>query len=370
MHARQTLPAALVRLATFQDGVVTTAQARSAGMTRHVIARCLDDAHLSSVVRGVCALGVAAPSFDGLAWTGCLVGGEGSRIGGLPAARLLGLTDEEPDTLAVVVPDGRQAGRDDPRWEFLRAVPGVRSRSGRGSPPRLGVEDTVLDLCQGSTEADVVGWVAAAVQRGLTTPVRLRRRVDERGRLRHRQLVLGLIDDVAVGAESPVEIAYLNDVERAHDLPAATGRAVRWATYITDVKYDPYALLVELDGRVAHEGKGRFRDMKRDKLTSSSVGPRSATGTRTSSRRPAPSHVRWRTCWCGAAGAGSHPLCPHRSDTRVSCAPNTPNSVHNSAPGRDGGGLGPGWGGGGQADVLEAGSRDGSTVGAYLVREP
>jgi hypothetical protein len=265
MHARQPLPPALVRLATFQDGVVTTAQARSAGMTRHVIARCLDDGHLSSVVRGVYALGLAAPSFDGLAWTGCLVGGEGSRIGGLAAARLLRLTDEEPETLAVVLPDGRQAGRDDPRWEFVRAAPGVRSRSGRGSPPRLGVEDTVLDLCQGSSEADVVGWVAAAIQRRLTTPERLRRRVDERGRLRHRQLVLGLIDDVAVGAESPIEIAYLNDVERAHDLPSGDRqRRPVGSTYVTDVTYDPYALLVELDGRVAHEGKGRFRDMKRD----------------------------------------------------------------------------------------------------------
>jgi len=30
------------------------------------------------------------------------------------------------------------------------------------------------------------------------------------------------------------------------------------------VRYDPFRLVVELDGRVGHEGMGRFRDMRRD----------------------------------------------------------------------------------------------------------
>ncbi|MGI3782994.1 MAG: type IV toxin-antitoxin system AbiEi family antitoxin domain-containing protein [Janthinobacterium lividum] len=265
MHARQPLPPALLRLAQFQDGVVSTAQAESAGMTRHVIARCLGAGQLGTIVRGVYAVGVAPPSFDGLSWAGCLVGGEGSRIGGLAAARLLGLADEVPDVVTVLLPDGRRAGRDDPRWEFVRGRPGVRLGTGQGSPPRISVEDTVLDLCDRSDKAEVVGWVSAAVQRRLTTPNRLRRRVDDRSRLQHRQLVLSLIDDVELGAESPIEIAYLNDVERAHGLLCGDRqRRPVGSTYVTDVKYDPYALLVELDGKLGHLGKGRFRDMKRD----------------------------------------------------------------------------------------------------------
>jgi hypothetical protein len=242
VHARQPLPPALLRLARFQDGVVTTAQAESAGMTRHVIARCLGDGQLSPITRGVYGIGPTEPSFDGLAWAGCLVGGEGSRIGGLAAARLLGLADEKPGCVAVLLPDGRRAGRDDPRWEFVRGRPYVRSGTGRGSPPRLGVEDTVLDLCDEGDPSDVVGWVAAAVQRRLTTPHRLRRRVDDRARVRHRRLILSLIEDVAVGAESPIEIAYLNDVERAHGLPCGErNRRPVGSSYFTDVKYDPYA---------------------------------------------------------------------------------------------------------------------------------
>jgi hypothetical protein len=33
---------------------------------------------------------------------------------------------------------------------------------------------------------------------------------------------------------------------------------------MSDVGYDAYRLLVELDGRAGHEGMGRFRDMNRD----------------------------------------------------------------------------------------------------------
>lgn len=70
------------------------------------------------------------------------------------------------------------------------------------------------------------------------------------------------------GARSPravVELAYLRDVERAHGLPR--GRRNRYRgnlRYRTDVDYDAYALLVELDGRLGHEGGGRFRDYRRD----------------------------------------------------------------------------------------------------------
>lgn len=234
-------------------------------MTRHVIARSLGDGALSTVVRGVYGVGRAEPTFDGLAWAGCLMGGEGSRIGGLAAARLLGLGDDAPETLTVVLPAGRQVSRKDLRWCFVRERPGVRWRTGPGSPPRLDVEDTVLDLCDESEVADVVGWVAAAVQRRLTTPARLRRRLEDRGRHRLRRLVLDLLADVAVGAESPIEIAYLNDVERAHGLPHGHRQlSPRGSTHSTDVDYDPYALIVELDGRIGHVGKGRFRDMRRD----------------------------------------------------------------------------------------------------------
>lgn len=108
--------------------------------------------------------------------------------------------------------------------------------------------------------------MTAAVQRWLTTPDRLRRRTEERHRLRHRRLVLGLLADVAQGAVSPLEIRFLRDVERAHGLPDGRRNRRNGSPYLTDVDDDPYALLVELDGQLGHLGKGRFRDMRRDNV--------------------------------------------------------------------------------------------------------
>jgi len=60
-----------------------------------------------------------------------------------------------------------------------------------------------------------------------------------------------------------LELRYLHDVERRHQLPqarrqqrSARRRAVR------DLRYEEFALLIELDGRT--HIPGRFRDMERD----------------------------------------------------------------------------------------------------------
>ena len=125
----------------------------------------------------------------------------------------------------------------------------------------------MLDLCAQARPEDVVGWVTAAVQRRRTTPVRLRRALESRERTPHRLLLQALLAEVAAGAESPIEVLYLRDVERAHGLPDGrrqqpTGRRRGWR----DVLYLAYGVVVELDGRLGHEGLGRFRDMDRDNV--------------------------------------------------------------------------------------------------------
>jgi hypothetical protein len=68
-----------------------------------------------------------------------------------------------------------------------------------------------------------------------------------------------------VGVESELELRYLRDVERAHRLPEGNRQCYRGALrHRSDVGYDAFALLVELDGRLGHEGAGRFRDYRRD----------------------------------------------------------------------------------------------------------
>lgn len=246
--------------------MLSTEQLRIAGVTPRVLARCRSDGTLLDVTFGLQRLPVVPWTFTSAVWSGSLLGGAGARIGGLASALLVGLADDPPEVVDVLVPPGRRVARVDARWRFLHERAGVRRTGGRGSPPRIDVEDIVLDLCNEATELEVVGWVTAAVQRWLTTPDRLRRRVEERHRLRHRRLVLGLLADVARGAQSPLEMRFLRDVERAHGLPDGRRNRRNGSPYLTDVDYDPYALLVELDGQMGHLGIGRFRDMRRDNL--------------------------------------------------------------------------------------------------------
>jgi hypothetical protein len=109
--------------------------------------------------------------------------------------------------------------------------------------------------------------VTTAVQRRMTTPDRLRSRLQLRSRHTHRALLIGLLADVAEGAESPLELRYLRTVERPHGLPRGDRQNSRAGLrYLRDVVYDDFGLLIELDGRDGHTDVGRFRDMNRDNL--------------------------------------------------------------------------------------------------------
>ena len=123
----------------------------------------------------------------------------------------------------------------------------------------------MLDLAASHSAGDVVGLVTNAVQKGHTNPDRLRRLLDTRPRQRHRALILGMLDEVAAGVESYLEMLYLRTVERPHRLPKGhRQQSDPDLPYERDVTYDEFALIVELDGRIGHEGEARFRDMNRD----------------------------------------------------------------------------------------------------------
>jgi hypothetical protein len=77
-----------------------------------------------------------------------------------------------------------------------------------------------------------------------------------------------LLADAGAGVHSALEHRYLSRVERAHRLPAAGrneaepdgagGRVYR------DLRYRPWRLVVELDGRGSHPAELGFRDRRRD----------------------------------------------------------------------------------------------------------
>lgn len=266
MRPRQLPGEELRLLGEAQGGVLTAAQVGRAGLRRPAVERLLRDGQWQLLERALYYAGSTPPPWSAWAWAGVLLGGPSARLGGLAAAFLGGLVPDEPALVTVLVPFG-EVHRSRQCWRFRRERPGVRGRS-TGFPPRTTVADTVLDLCDGATVDQAVGWVTAAVQDRRTSVEQLREGLAHRSRARHRLLLTDLLTDVAVGAESPLEVRYLRDVERAHDLPTARRQQPTDALpFLRDVLYEEFGLVVELDGRLGHDGMGRFRDMSRDNRT-------------------------------------------------------------------------------------------------------
>ena len=228
------------------------------------IRRLLADGWWRALSRGIYHTSPAEPSWDGWAWSGLLIGGHGSRLGPRASGYLHGLLDNPPKPVDVLVPMGRSTRIDGP-WQFSRERPGARTHRTVGALAHLCVEDTVLDLVGALGEGDVVGLVTRATQRRRTSPSAILRTMAERSRQPHRELLQHLLADVSEGVESPLELRYLRNVERPHALPRGNRQRRRLGLpYVSDVGYDEFCLLVELDGRKGHDGEGRFRDLDRD----------------------------------------------------------------------------------------------------------
>ncbi len=264
MRHRHEVSDRLLHLAALQDHVVTREQALSYGLSRHSVDRLVASGAWRRLANGIFLTVPLEPSWNSMAWAGVLLGGESARLGPESSGFLHQLLPEESDPVDVLVPRTRRTELTGP-WRFIRERPGVRPARSVGDPPRLTVESTVLDLAQVREAGEVVALITTAVQRRLTTVKRIGQELDQRARQRHRELLRDLLADVGGGAESPIELRYLRDVERAHGLPNGQRQQSRSGLpYETDVDYKEFGLIVELDGRVDHEGVGRFRDMNRD----------------------------------------------------------------------------------------------------------
>lgn len=262
MHRRIDPSPELLALAAAQSGVVSGAQADDLGFSRRAIDRLVAQGHWSRLTRGIFCTSSGAPAWAGLAWAGILLGGDRSRLGFEAAGHLWGLVEDPPRPLTVLVPAARQvSSRGD--WVLRRELDSTRDRRSPGSPSRTTIEDTVIDLCRRADAAQVLDLVTRAVQGRHTNARRILSCVDRRERVRHRRLLRDILGDVAVGAQSALELRYLRDVERAHGLPAATrqARARRGGAY-RDARYDRYATIVELDGEI--HARERLRDSRRD----------------------------------------------------------------------------------------------------------
>ena len=258
------MPVRLQRLAELQSYVVTTDQVTGHGLSRHAVARLISSGHWTRLATGLYRTLPLPPDWEALAWGGILLGGDGARLGPKASGFLHTLLPDPPEPVDVLIPAHRQIRVDGP-WNFVRDSASGRSPRSLGSPPRMTVEETVVDLTARCHAGEVVTIVTRAVQARLTTPVRIENSLQRRARHPYRALLTAMLVDVAEGAESALELMYLRDVERAHQLPRGSRQGSRHGLpYQRDVGYEDFGLVVELDGKRGHKGEGRFRDMNRD----------------------------------------------------------------------------------------------------------
>ena len=123
----------------------------------------------------------------------------------------------------------------------------------------------MLDLWQGRSLDRAVALVSKARQLRLLTPSSLLRALDHRPGQSHRSLLREAMDEIGAGVESAAEYRYVHDVERAHGLPEGRRQDPAPGQRHRDSFYDLVDVVVEIDGRVGHDGwAAQKRDRRRD----------------------------------------------------------------------------------------------------------
>jgi hypothetical protein len=285
------LPSSLQNLARNQSGVVSRSQALRAGLSPGMIKFRVASDRWRQIYPGVYATFTGPPGRSARLWAAVLLAGPGAALSHQTAAELHGLTDKPAEDIHVTVPVQRRV-RATGGISLYRSARVTDAVLGRSYPPRTRVEETVLDLTQTApTLDDVCGWVTRAFARDLTDEARLHKAMSARPRLRWRADLHELIAAAAGGDHSVLEFRYHRDVELAHGLPEPArqvpfagpgGRGGR-----RDRVYEQYAVVVELDGQLAHPDEDRWRDRARDNAAA-------AAGKQ--SLRYGWAQVRWQAC--------------------------------------------------------------------------
>jgi hypothetical protein len=256
----------MAELVERQAGVASRRQLLSSGMSSSAIAHRVTSGRWVTLHPGVYATLPGRDDFLVRLWGALLHGGPSAVASHRSAGMLQGLVDQPPSVIDVAV---RERHRVHPR-------PGIRVHRRRfltgesravATVPQTRTEVTVLDLVGDCVRAvDVVGWLTRACQRRLTTPPRILETMALRSRQRWRLLVSDVLDDVADGVASPLELMYRR-LERRHGLPPGEANAlttVRGTNRYTDVLYREFRLRVELESVTWHPDDARWRDARRD----------------------------------------------------------------------------------------------------------
>ncbi len=272
-------PTELSTLVGAQAGVVSRGQLLELGLTDSTVKAHLKAGRWQRVHTGVFATFTGDLSELAAIWAGLLVAAPDAVVSHATALRLFGMRGLPDDgRIHVSVSHQRQIGAKPGLVVHRRCRLAAVVHPSR-QPPSVRLEDAVLHVAaapdQDGRQAGRIAVIADACQQRLTNVTRLRAALDLLPVLPGRRTLAGVLDDVAVGAHSYLELSYLRRVEKAHGLPrmerqaaASVGGRRIWR----DGWYPEFGVAHELDGRLGHEwSTDRRQDRLRD-LTAAGEG--------------------------------------------------------------------------------------------------
>ena len=221
------------------------------------------DAHRwQRVFEGVYAVTTGELPMQSQWWAAHLRCGDASALCDSSALQAWGVRRPEAPIEIWVPP---QASARTPGLVIHRYSPPLAARCPRGLPPTVVLPLAILMVSNRLEPAAVMDLVSSACQQGRIGADQIARAMRGR-RLRHRRLILELLAEIGGGATTPLEIAGVRRILKAHGLPIGRGQVrerVNGSVVLRDRIVE--GLIIEFDGRLGHaDPAGRFRDLDRD----------------------------------------------------------------------------------------------------------
>lgn len=258
-----------VDLLALQSGVASRRQLAEAGVAPHDLQRLLRRRELVRVHDGVYVDHTGEPTWLQRAWAGVQIAWPAalSHASAIRATDGPGRRGHDGSVIHLAV-DRHRAVRAPSGYRIHRLSGFEDKVMWNASPPRVRVEEALIDVASGTTDDfDAIAVLADAVRARRTVPRRIRDTLDARARVPRREFLRGVLTDLHLGTCSVLEHGYLTLVEQPHGLPTAM-RQVRDSqagNIYRDVVYVDVDQVVELDGRMWHDSPTqRDADLDRD----------------------------------------------------------------------------------------------------------
>ena len=256
-------PTTIAEVAASQQGMITWAQLRAAGATRHAIADHVASGWRVHRQRSVYQLGVFGGPY-GEEMAALLTCGRRAAISHWAATAVFGLRERTPSLIDVSIEGGmprRRSGIRPHRAVALPACDVVTKHGLRVTTPAR----TLLDLAASASRAELERLIEEAQVQRLASPAELlavvERGAGRRGVRTFREAVDHLDEPLFTRSEAERRLLALCR-SAALPVPQTNVRRARWEV---DAVWESQRLIVEVDGYRYHGTRARFeRDRRKD----------------------------------------------------------------------------------------------------------